>query len=268
MLIRSVTLDGFPDYTFDIDVVTAPLVEATGGMYDGMDVAAGEFDAINIPGAGARWDIQSIVVDASAGDMSPSLELLDDSAEVFAGDGDGVGGTATLSSLQRAAGADQLAVVRDGDGVGGATYDYTLTATSAPVAGTAYLDDGLSIDFAMGGNPAVVTRTFDVTGITVAANLSVRVGVEIDHSFPDDVLIELTAPDGTTTAVVISDGAWPGIDMFIAGSNGTVGATGDLDTAFDGLAMPNGTWTLTITDTFPAFDGGTLMGAVVYFEEI
>lgn len=112
------------------------------------------------------------------------------------------------------------------------------------------------------------TATLDFTGLTGVVT-DVNVSLDITHTFDGDLQAFLTSPNGTKITLFASVG---GAGMDFTGttlddeaavliSNGTAPFTGSFQPAgllsnFDG-GVPNGTWTLTITDVGPQ-DVGTL----------
>ena len=83
---------------------------------------------------------------------------------------------------------------------------------------------------------------------------SVSVTVDMDHTFADDVKIDLVAPDGTR-------------ETLRSGSGGGVQYTGETFTNANNTALDSftgvsarGTWSLVVEDTYPSSDNGRLDG--------
>jgi subtilisin-like proprotein convertase family protein len=117
-------------------------------------------------------------------------------------------------------------------------------------------------------DPGTVTSTITIGQSARLKKVAVKIG-DIHHTFDSDLQITIRAPDGTTVPLVDSRGG--GGDNFIntvltdaAGTpigNGSAPFTGNFRpesplAVLQGHQM-KGTWTLTVTDTFPQ-DGGTL----------
>lgn len=104
------------------------------------------------------------------------------------------------------------------------------------------------------------TRTVTVSGCATVE--SVIVGVDIPHTYRNDLDIELTAPDGAVV-VLNSSELVSGADFigaFVDGGSGP--GLYDPDEALSGFAgvNGNGTWTFHVLDTWGSLDNGTLDG--------
>ncbi len=124
-------------------------------------------------------------------------------------------------------------------------------------------------------NSTVVTVTsFATSTVTVAGLTSpiadVNVRINMLHNFVSDMRFTLVSPTGTRVVLfnnsggagvnfvnmVLDDEATVAVGTAAAPYTGSFRPANPL-TAFDGAAA-NGTWTLEMTDTFPALDAGTL----------
>jgi len=108
-------------------------------------------------------------------------------------------------------------------------------------------------------NP-VATVEFAVTGCTSVNQ--VEVTVDIEHEYRGDLALVLTSPTGETRTLKSSsfDSTDDIVGTFSDYGTGIFGLNGGLYTTFNGIAG-DGTWTLTITDTFPSSDDGTFVSA-------
>jgi subtilisin-like proprotein convertase family protein len=117
-------------------------------------------------------------------------------------------------------------------------------------------------------DPGTVTSTITIGQTALLKKVAVKIG-DIHHTFDSDLEITIKAPDGTTVPLVFDRGGSG--DNFINTvftdsastpiGNGSAPFTGSFKpesplAALQGHQM-KGTWTLTVTDTFPA-DSGTL----------
>jgi len=144
--------------------------------------------------------------------------------------------------------------------------DYNNTLTT--VTNTTTVSPALAIP-----DKTTVTSTLNISGAT--GNISdLNLGVNISHTGVDDLIITLTAPDGTVVTLFNRTGG--GINandlvvtfddeattsVTVIPNNGTTTTAGSYRpanplTVFDGKS-PNGTWTLTVTDVSNG-DTGTL----------
>lgn len=101
-----------------------------------------------------------------------------------------------------------------------------------------------AVDIPDGG--AAVTSPVTVSGCDRAASSTATVAVDITHSYRGDLVIDLIAPDGTTTR--LKNAGWDSGDDVV--ETYTVDASGK---------PANGTWTLRVQDVY-RFDSGTLNG--------
>ena len=90
-----------------------------------------------------------------------------------------------------------------------------------------------------------VNSTLAVSGVTGAASSTLKVPVNITHTYQGDLKIDLIAPNGTTFSIWNRTGA--GTDNI--NQTFTVNASS--------VTAPNGTWTLRVADQ-AAGDVGTL----------
>ncbi|MBR58381.1 MAG: hypothetical protein CMH54_10215 [Myxococcales bacterium] len=100
----------------------------------------------------------------------------------------------------------------------------------------------------------IVASSVDFTDTDCEAALSVKVSVDISHEYIGDLVVDIAHPDGTT--VTLHGGTGGSADDIIGTYPDDLTPAGDL-TVFHGLP-PQGTWTLTVEDTFPSFDDGNL----------
>ncbi|WP_179344418.1 thrombospondin type 3 repeat-containing protein [Winogradskyella ursingii] len=146
----------------------------------------------------------------------------------------------------------------DGDGVGDLCDENceTLVSTDTPIV--------------IAESGADATYTTSVTFMPSLIVTDVNVTVNIDHVFDADLDISITGPNGQT--VDLSSGNGGAGDNYtdtvfdqeadtsiLAGSPPYTGSfipEGDLSVFYGELS--NGTWTVTVADTFGALDGGTI----------
>lgn len=129
-----------------------------------------------------------------------------------------------------------------------------------------------SIDLGFGGSPSTITNAISVSGLPTEL-VDVDVQLDVDHEWVGDVRLRLTAPNGQTltladrtggsnndgvnyTDTIFDDEAELAIGEGVPPYTGRFRPVEALS-AFDGID-PNGSWTLTVIDTFPAFDDGVL----------
>ena len=104
------------------------------------------------------------------------------------------------------------------------------------------------------GDTPVVVSTVDFTDAGCLSALSVQVSVDISHVWIGDLQVGITNPTGTTVALHAGSG---GGDDDIIGTY-PVDLTPAEDLAVFHGAPPQGTWTLTVEDTYPSLDDGNL----------
>jgi subtilisin-like proprotein convertase family protein len=106
------------------------------------------------------------------------------------------------------------------------------------------------LGLAINSGSTTVTDTIMVTDTCTIADL--RVYVDITHEYRGDLEVTLTSPLGTTETFLTS--RFDGTDDYIGYAPTDFGDS-PLNN-FDGEST-NGSWTITIEDTFPSFDDGT-----------
>ena len=118
----------------------------------------------------------------------------------------------------------------------------------------------VALDLPIASGSLEYTRTATVAGC--AAVVSVVVGVDIPHTYRNDLEIELTAPDGESVFLnydeLVSGADF--IGAFIDGASGP--GLYNPDEPLSGLAgvNGNGTWTFRVLDTYGSLDNGVLNG--------
>jgi len=127
---------------------------------------------------------------------------------------------------------------------------------------------------------ALVSSAINVAGMP-GVILDTHVHVNLQHAFNADVQMTLTAPDGTIVTLTSDNGGantncFAGVTFDDRADRGSVSNIRAADATYVSgvlrLTMtpeeslttlrtrnPNGTWTLTVADTFPSADGGTLV---------
>ncbi|MFF0060049.1 M28 family metallopeptidase [Streptomyces sp. NPDC005279] len=96
------------------------------------------------------------------------------------------------SSCDTAANINDTALDRNSDAIAHAIW--TLSAGTTTPPGDVYEN---SADVAIPDNGAAVTSTVNVTGRTGNAPATLKVGVDIIHTWRGDLVVDLVAPDGT-----------------------------------------------------------------------
>ncbi|QIJ66361.1 M28 family peptidase [Streptomyces sp. JB150] len=96
------------------------------------------------------------------------------------------------SSCDTTANINDTALDRNSDALAHAVW--TLSTATTPPPGTTYEN---TTDVAIPDNGAAVTSTVPVTGRTGNAPATLRVGVDIKHTWRGDLVVDLLAPDGT-----------------------------------------------------------------------
>ena len=154
-------------------------------------------------------------------------------------------------------------------------FDYTGSAITIPSTG--------STNYVL---PVPIT----VSGLTSRV-AKVTVSFYVTHTYDSDLNFALTSPDGTsitlfaaaggnganfgsaatpdTSRTTLDDVATTVITSGAAPFVGTYKPTGSLAT-FNGIvpASANGTWTLTVTDTYPSADGGSIQAASIFISPV
>ncbi len=166
--------------------------------------------------------------------------------------------------------------VATGSGVGTAQrFDYTGSPITIPATGTTNI---------------VLPVPITVSGLTGVVG-KVTVSFYITHTYDSDLTFALTAPDGTNVALfggaggsganfgsaatpdssrtTLDDAAATAITAASAPFVGTYKPSGALAT-FNGIlpANANGTWTLTVTDTYPSLDGGAINAVSLFVSPV
>ena len=192
---------------------------------------------------------------------------------------------ATSAGVDAVTGEYTFGIDADDDGV--ADYNFETIDTTGlegyPVNAYAYLDNGLPLVHvsipAAGASttifPTVSTTLSDTSSPAAAIDgsadvidtisftetclvLDLNVTMDISHVWRGDIEMSLTAPDGTI--VELHDNTGGSADDIIGNyamdGSGSLTAEGDLEDFF--LTSATGDWTLTITDTYPWADDGTL----------
>jgi subtilisin-like proprotein convertase family protein len=95
------------------------------------------------------------------------------------------------------------------------------------------------------GDNTTINSTIAVSGVTGAASATLKVPVNITHTYQGDLKIDLIAPNGTVFPIWNRTGA--GTDNIV--QTFTVNASA--------ITAPNGTWTLRVADQASG-DTGTL----------
>lgn len=141
---------------------------------------------------------------------------------------------------------------------------------------------GLTIDDV---NPSTTTIPVDVFGLNGATVTDINVVIEVDHTFPSDLIATVKAPNGDeVTLFVLPSGFCPAQGIRVTLDDEAMNTAADLangaacdpavDPAisgayqpdsplseFDGID-PNGEWTITISDVFNG-DGGDILSAKI-----
>ncbi|MFJ4098566.1 S8 family peptidase [Amycolatopsis japonica] len=124
---------------------------------------------------------------------------------------------------------------------GEATFTWTITATPPPSC-SATNDDGTTIP-----DRGTVSSSVTISGCARNASADSKVEVHISHSYRGDLVIDLVAPDGTTTRLKDSD-------LYDAGSGVNETFSANLSTT-----RADGTWKLRVQDAY-AGDSGSIDG--------
>lgn len=144
----------------------------------------------------------------------------------------------------------------------------TLSCNTTASTDVGQTFDNPSLPF---GGATSVTSTITIGSSGIISDVNV-LDMDISHTFINDVILELTSPEGTTVTL-FNQGCFADVDMFMSFddsglSNGSYpcppvdGLAYQPDqalSAFNGENM-QGVWTLTVTDNFTQFDFGTLNG--------
>ncbi|MBL1082395.1 M28 family peptidase [Streptomyces actinomycinicus] len=134
------------------------------------------------------------------------------------------------SSCDTTANIDDTALDRNSDALAHAIW--TLGTESSP-PGESYEN---TADVAVPDNGAAVTSSITVSGRTGNAPATLKVGVDIKHTWRGDLVIDLLAPDGTAYRLKNSSGSDSADDVI---ATYTVDASGE---------TANGTWRLRVQD--------------------
>ncbi|MEV6523220.1 S8 family serine peptidase [Longispora sp. NPDC051575] len=126
-----------------------------------------------------------------------------------------------------------------GCGAGLADATATLTAVTATPAG--YFENTADVTIPDAG--AAITSSIAVTGRAGNAPTTLKVGVNIQHSFRGDLVIDLVAPDGSTYRLKNSS---------TSDSAANVVATYTVNASSE---VANGTWKLKVQDTYSSDTG-------------
>ncbi|MEZ4778868.1 MAG: proprotein convertase P-domain-containing protein [Flavobacteriaceae bacterium] len=151
-----------------------------------------------------------------------------------------------------------------------------IACIGEPVPVTDSVSDNPGLPF--GASPTTITSTIDVTDDFVINDLDVD--LDISHTWVGDIIVEIQSPAGTSVTIVDQPGSpvtvdgCPGQNMVVTlddeatlpiedecgagvpSISGTFTPNNPLS-AFDGESTL-GTWTITVTDAFPALDDGVL----------
>ncbi|NYV77297.1 M28 family metallopeptidase [Streptomyces sp. UH6] len=106
------------------------------------------------------------------------------------------------SSCDSTTNIDDTALDRNSDALAHALW--TLGTQAAPAPGTSFEN---TTDVAIPDGGAAVTSTITVTGRTGNAPSTLRVGVDIKHTWRGDLVVDLLAPDGTAYRLKNSSGS-------------------------------------------------------------
>lgn len=112
---------------------------------------------------------------------------------------------------------------------------------TTPPPPSKYFENGTNVAIPDAGS--AVTSSISVTGLTGNAPSTLKVGVDIKHSFRGDLVIDLVAPDGTAYRLK-SSSYWDSADNVI--TTYTVNASTE---------VANGTWKLRVRDVY-SYDKG------------
>lgn len=169
---------------------------------------------------------------------------------------------------------------------GTATTDATVNVTCSDITQTYSAAPALGITANNGNNNALITET---TTIAIADDRQIadlNVYINMTHTYMGDISFDLTSPSGTTVRIVERPGSTADINTLGNSASGDYGCSGNnMDATLDdeagssvedscnpvsGTLTPNnplsafdgesaqGTWTLTIYDSYGTADGGTL----------
>ncbi len=244
---------------------------------------------LNVCGTyGVKNDLDYFVLDASAGQVLSLRTIaaalnskLDSVITLTAPDGtlvatnDDATGSTSDSSLLRSldqSGPWKISVTHAGNVPGSGQFFYNLLARLITVPGTALPFPGTSEGTAPLGTCANIpdaTVTFDegvpavceltVAGLPASAS-AINLLVDVPHSYPSDVRLTLSHPDGTTVVLTNHTGRLHGVfSVDFSPDDATLTMS-----AFNGKD-PNGVWTLRASDNYP-FDVGTVRTAVLFVQ--
>ncbi|MCC0179539.1 DUF4347 domain-containing protein [Waterburya agarophytonicola K14] len=218
-------------------------------------------------------------------------DLLLYGCNVAAGDA----GEEFITKLHNITGAEIAAsTTRIGNAAKGGNWelDYQIKSDQIPLAFTEQTINSYAGVFAsvsqenttsgtFGSSPTSLTRTFNVTEAGTLTSLTL--GFNATHLYRGDIRATLTAPDATSVIVIASSGSDDDInyDVLLQTGGGALDDNNLDNTAspfYDRTVAPSnalsaftgksiqGTWTLTILDTFPGEDDGTFNRAQLNLE--
>jgi hypothetical protein len=243
------------------------------GLYD----TRGDWDYFSFDAdAGQVVSVRTYAADAGSS-IDTVIELIDPTGALFADNDDAHAGTSDSGLVRQldATGTWTISVRHSQlNRQGGPAYYYNLLVQKYVVPGQAFIFDGTQDGAApnaacyqipdssgelIEGAPAVCT--LDVAGLSTASN--VNIVVDVAHSYPSDVRMELQHPGGTAVILNNHTGKVSGVfDLDGAGY-----AVDDRTYSMDDLAgsNPSGTWTVRATDWY-AWDTGNIRSLVLFIE--
>jgi len=257
------------------DSVANPLTGSLAKEYDacGTYGARGDLDDFRFTGAAGQV-VSARTYAAQAGSpMDTVLRLISPSGTVVAINDDATPGTKDSALLYALTGDGPwtLQVTNAlGNRSGGSTYQYHLLVKVSPVPGVARTFAGPeesaspqpecsdipdSSGVFVEGTPAVCTLV--VSGLPDKAS-NVNLAVDIAHTYPSDLRLELEGPDGTKVTLANHTGRVRGVFDFDT-------RVDDRDRTMDAFngKDPNGTWTFRAVDWY-SFDTGTVRNLTLF----
>ncbi|MFF8375127.1 M28 family peptidase [Streptomyces sp. NPDC015661] len=151
------------------------------------------------------------------------------------------------SSCDTTANINDTALDRNADAIAYAIWNLS-TGTTTPPTGTVFEN---TADVSIPDNGAAVTSTVNVTGITGNAPSTLKVGVDIVHTYIGDLVVDLIAPDGSVYNL----------------SNRAGGSADNINTTYTVNAsseVANGAWKLRVQDK-ASIDTGYISGFKLTF---